>query len=106
MVAGRQAQYLRHALGRLVIFVDGRVQYPDPHDRKLRWRRIPIQTAWLREKLLGHQRAQTIILGNEFADELVQSSLEYAVHTAILKTHANASRMPLRRTLATIGPRD
>jgi hypothetical protein len=59
-----------------------------------------------REKLFRHQHPQAIVLGNEFADELVQTSLKYAVHAAILKTHANASRVALRRTLATISSRD
>ena len=68
--------------------------------------RIPIQTAFSREKLLGHQHAQVVVFGNEFTDEFVQAPLKYSVHPVVLKTRPNAARMPLRRTLTAIGGSD
>jgi hypothetical protein len=67
---------------------------------------MPIQTAFSREKLLGHQHAQAVVLADEFADEFVQTSLKYSVHPVALKTRANTARMPLRRTLTAIGGGD
>jgi hypothetical protein len=36
------------------------------------------------EELLGYGGAQTVVLGNEFADKLVQAALEDPVHAAVL----------------------
>jgi hypothetical protein len=56
--------------------------------------------------LLGDGGTEPIILGDELADEFVQSTLEDAVHAAILQAGADTARLALGRPLPAISAGD
>src|SRR5215831_7788300 len=75
------------------------------------WRgRAVSSTRWRRrrscQELFGDQGAEAIVLGDEFADELVQAALKNAVHAAGLQSVANSARLALCRSLPAIGAGD
>src|SRR6516225_1494924 len=60
----------------------------------------------LHQVLLRNDRAQSIIVAHELADELVQAALENSVHVAVLKPGADGAGLALRRPLPAVDLRD
>src|SRR5438093_7864564 len=59
------------------------------------------------QQILGIYRApERIVVGNEFADELMQAGLEYLVHPAVLQAGADGAGLTLRLSLAAVGGGD
>src|SRR5436309_1410760 len=52
--------------------------------------------------LLGDGGAEAVVVGDEFADELVQALLEDFLHAAVLDARADCARQPLRHALAAV----
>src|SRR5262245_5852743 len=60
----------------------------------------------LHQILLGDGGAETVVVLDEFADELVHSLLENLLHAAVLEPGAHGAGLALGRTLAAIGAGD
>src|SRR5262249_48802086 len=56
--------------------------------------------------LLADGGAQAIVIGDEFADEFVQSLLEDFLHPAVLEAGTDSARLALGRPLAAVGAGD